>query len=68
MEVVIKKEKTDYGAAKDFNIDKATLLRPVKKFQASGLCSFEYKNKYDVGKFFLTKKKCLPITSKKHLF
>lgn len=43
VEAVTKHGKTAYGAVKEFNVDKVTLLRHVKKYMASGLTNFQYK-------------------------
>lgn len=61
VKAVIKKEKTAYGAAKEYNVDKATLLRHVKKFQASSLPSFEYKHNNDTNKVFTDEEETLLV-------
>lgn len=48
----MKKECTAYSAAKDYNVDKATLSRQLKKFKESGLNTFEYRQNNDVNKVF----------------
>lgn len=52
VEAVMKKECTAYSAAKDYNVDKATLSRQLKKFKESGLNTFEYRQNNDVNKVF----------------
>lgn len=51
-EAVTKHGKTAYGAAKEFNVDKVTLLRHVKNYKASGLNNFQYKQNNDIPKIF----------------
>lgn len=61
VKAVIKKEKTAYGAAKEYNVVKPTLLRHVKKCQASSLPSFEYKHNNDTNKVFTDEEETLLV-------
>lgn len=52
VDMVMKKQQSVYGASKEFNISKTTLLRHIQSFKKTGLSSFKYKQNNDTRRIF----------------